>query len=127
MKTLYISLAFLIIILITWFLAFNFFIDSTIKNFNSELYALHDDILKEDYIRARTTMDRIVNKWEETEKIWIYFVNQTDIEDIKTAILKIDSYLKIENQSLTLLEIEEFKKFLRLVRGNENLSLENIF
>lgn len=127
MKTLYISLAFLIIILIIWFLVFNFYIDSEIQYFFSELDTLHEDILREDYIRARTNMDKIIKKWEGTEKVWIYCVNQTEIDEIKASIQNIDNYIKIENQSLALLEIEEFRKFLRLVRGNESLSLENIF
>jgi hypothetical protein len=72
-------------------------------------------------------MDRIIKRWEETEKTWIYFVNQTEIDDIKASILKIDNNIKIKNQELALIDIEEFKKFIRLVRGNESLSLENIF
>lgn len=127
MKTLYISLACLITILIIWFLVFNFFIDNAIQYFFSELDILHDNILKEDYIGARTTMDRIIKKWEETEKVWIYCVNQTEIDDIKASISKIDNNIKIKNQELALIEIEEFKKFVRLVRGNESLSFENIF
>lgn len=127
MKTLYISLACLIIILIIWFIVFNFFIDNAIQYFFSELDILHDNILKEDYIGARTTMDRIIKKWEETEKVWIYCVNQTEIDDIKASISKIDNNIKIKNQELALIEIEEFKKFVRLVRGNESLSFENIF
>lgn len=127
MKTLYISLVWLIIILLIWFVSFNFFINNSIKYFFAELYVLHDNIIKEDYIGAKPTIDKIIKKWENTEKIWIYFVNQSEVDDIKASIQKIDNYIKIKNQTMTLLEIEEFKKFLRLVRGNESLSWENIF
>ena len=127
MKTLYISLVWLIIILLIWFFIFNYFIDSSIKYFFNEIEVLHENILKEDYIGARTTMDKIIKKWEETEKAWIYFVDQTEIDDIKASIFKIDNYIKTENQGMALFEIEEFKKFLRLVSGNESISLENVF
>jgi len=83
--------------------------------------------MKEDYIAAKSTMDKIIKKWESTEKIWIYFINQTEVDDIKSSIQKIDNYIKTKNQAMTLFEIEEFKKFLRLVGGNESLSWENIF
>ena len=127
MKTLYISLAWLIIILLIWFFIFYISIDKTIEYFFNEINILHDDTLKENYVEAKNTMNRIIEKWIETEKSWIYFVDQTEIDEIKTSIQKIDNYITIKNQSLILFEIEEFKMFLRLVRGNESLSLENIF
>ncbi len=127
MKTLYVSLAWLIIILLVWFFIFNFLINNSIKFFFNELSALQDYLLKENYIEARTNIDRIIKKWEETEKVWIYFVDQTDIDEIKASIQKIDNFIKTKDQVLALMEIEEFKKFLRLVNGNESLSLENLF
>lgn len=127
MKTLYISLAWLLCIIILWFFVYNFILDNSIKYFFDELDILYDNIIKENYNEAKPIIDKINERWEKTEKIWIYCVNQSEVENIKASINKIENYIKIENQTMALLEIEEFKKFLSLVKGNESLSLENIF
>ncbi len=127
MKTLYISLAWLLIIIILWFFVYNFVLNNAINFFSDELNILHESVIKENYNEAKPNIDKIKKRWEETEKIWIYCVNQSEVENIKSSISKIENYIKIENQAMALLEIEEFKKFLSLVKGNESLSLENIF
>ncbi len=127
MKTLYISLAWLLIIIMLWFFVYNFVLNNAINFFSDELNILHESVIKENYNEAKPNIDKIKKRWEETEKIWIYCVNQSEVENIKSSISKIENYIKIENQAMALLEIEEFKKFLSLVKGNESLSLENIF
>lgn len=127
MKTLYISLIWLMIILLTWFYIFTMIIDSAIKYLYSELDTLYYNTIKENYSEARINADKITERWEEVESKWIYFVNQTEVDNIKASIAKINNYIKIENQSMILFEIEETRKFLRLVRGNESLNLENLF
>lgn len=127
MKTLYISLAWLVIIIVLWVFIYNFVLNNTINYFFEELDILYDKIMKENYDEAKPNIDKIKERWEKTEKIWIFCVNQSEVEDIKASINKIENYIKLENQTMTLLEIEELRKFLRLVIGNESLSVENIF
>jgi len=110
-----------------WFFVYNFVLNNAINFFSDELNILHESVIKENYNEAKPNIDKIKKRWEETEKIWIYCVNQSEVENIKSSISKIENYIKIENQAMALLEIEEFKKFLSLVKGNESLSLENIF
>lgn len=127
MKTLYVSLVWLLMILVLWFVIYTFIIDRTISYYFKELDILYDKILNENYISAKENVENIKEHWGNSEKIWIYCVNQSEIEVIKTSIRNIEDSILTENQTMTLLEIEAFKMVLRLVRGNESLGLENIF
>ncbi len=127
MKTLYVSLAWLIIIILAWYLIYYFSIDNAIKYFDIELKNIYNAVINENYNEAQMILNKVMKKWKDTEKLWIYFVHQGEVEDIIASIQKMDSYIKTENKSMTLSEIEEFKKFLRKVMGNESITLENIF
>ncbi len=127
MKTLYVSFAWLIIIILAWYLIYYFSIDNAIKYFDIELKNIYNAVINENYNEAQMILNKVMEKWKDTEKLWIYFVHQGEVEDIIASIQKMDSYIKTENKSMTLSEIEEFKKFLRKVMGNESITLENIF
>lgn len=127
MKTLYVSLAWLIIIILAWYLIYYFSIDNAIKYFDIELKNIYNSVINENYNEAQMILNKITEKWKDTEKLWIYFVHQGEVEDIIASIQKMDAYIKTENKSMILSEIEELKKFLRKVMGNESITLENIF
>lgn len=127
MKTLYVSLAWLIIIILAWYLIYYFSIDNAIKYFDIELKHIYNSVINENYNEAQMILNKITEKWKDTEKLWIYFVHQGEVEDIIASIQKMDAYIKTENKSMILSEIEELKKFLRKVMGNESITLENIF
>lgn len=127
MKTLYVSLAWLVIIILAWYLIYYFSIDDAIKYFEIEAKNIYNAVINENYNEAQIILNKVMEKWKDTEKIWIYFVHQGEVEDIIASIQKMDAYIKTENKSMILSEIEEFKKFLRKVMGNESITLENIF
>ncbi len=127
MKMLFVSLGWLFIVILIWGLFYYMSIEKTIDYFNTELKKINNSVANKDYNEAQTNIIKVLERWRKTEKIWVYFVHQGDVDDIGASILKIDAYIKTENNSLILSEIEQLKKALRMVQGNESLSLENIF
>jgi len=124
---LYISFAWLFIIILIWALFYFLSIEKTIDFFDIELKSIYSSAINENYNEAQINVNKIQEQWKKTEKLWIYFVHQGEVDDISASILKIDVYIKTENKSMILSEIEELKKLLRIVKGNESLSFENIF
>lgn len=127
MRMLYISLIWLVIIIIIWALFYFLSIEKTINYFDTELTKIYSAAFSEEYNDAQINITKLLEKWKKTEKFWVYFIHQGDVDNIASSILKIDAYIKTENKSMILSEIEELKKYLRMVKGNESLTLENIF
>ena len=127
MRMLLISFLWLLIIIVIWALFYYLSIEKTIVYFEDELKKIYESAFNENFNEAQANINRIIDKWEGIEKLWVYLVHQADVDDISSTIFKIDVYIKTENKSMVLSEIEEFKKLLRMVQGNESLTLENIF
>jgi len=122
-----ISFAWLFIIILIWALFYFLSIEKTIDFFDDELKKIYSSAINENYNEAQINVNKIQEQWKKTEKLWIYFVHQGEVDDISSSILKIDVYIKTENKSMILSEIEELKKLFRMVKGNESLSFENLF
>ncbi|HBB29630.1 MAG TPA: hypothetical protein DC000_10385 [Clostridiales bacterium] len=127
MRMLCISFAWLFIIILIWALFYFLSIEKTIDFFDDELKKIYSSAINENYNEAQINVNKIQEQWKKTEKLWIYFVHQGEVDDISSSILKIDVYIKTENKSMILSEIEELKKLFRMVKGNESLSFENLF
>ncbi len=127
MRMLYISFAWLFIIILIWALFYYLSVEKNIDFFDVELKNIYSSAINENYNEAQINVNKIQEQWKKTEKLWIYFVHQGEVDDISSSILKIDVYIKTENKSMILSEIEELKKLLRMVKGNESMSFENIF
>ena len=127
MRMLYISLVWLIVIILIWACFYYISIEETINFFNAELDKMYDATIDDDFSSAKHSVSILSERWKKIEKLWVYFIHQADVDDITTSILKIDAYIKTEDKSLILSEIEELKKYFKMVEGNESLTLENIF
>ena len=127
MRMLCISFAWLFIIILIWALLYYLSIEKAVDYFDVELKNIYVSAIGGELNEAQINISKILDKWKNTEKLWIYFIHQQDVDDISSSILKIDAYIKTDNISMILSEIEELKKLLRMVKGNESLTLENIF
>lgn len=127
MKNSIISIICFLIILAVWFAFYQFSISNIYDYFEENLNKLSEYILDEDFESASSLIDTIINEWNEIEKIWVFFVHQEDIDNIITSINKVKISIEMKNRLYTLSEIEDLMYILRIVRGNESLSLENVF
>lgn len=127
MKMLLISMAWLVIIVLIWAFFYYMSIEETIDFFDKELLKIYEAAINENFLEAKLNLDKVHDRWKKEEKLWIYFIHQGDIDDIDSSILKLYAYIKTENKSMILAEIEELKKNFKMVKGNESLTLENIF
>ena len=127
MKMLTFSFVWLFIVILIWSLFYYLSIEKTIDYFEDELKSISLLVSEDDYNQARVETIKILNRWNKTEKLWVYFVHQGDVDEISSSIRKIDIYIYTENKPLALSEIETLKMYLKMVEGNESLSLENLF
>ena len=110
-----------------WALFYNYSIVDTVDYSNEELNKLAELLNENNFEEAKLCVANIKNNWENVEKVWIYFVHQGEIDNIKAQINTIEIYVQNQESTFALVEIEDFKKLLNMVKGSECLSLENIF
>ena len=84
-------------------------------------------IYVDDWQKSEYDMLFYFEKWEDTRNLWVYFVNQSEIDEIDSSIRKLDSYIKNRNKNMAQAELEHLRVLFNVIKENECLSLENIF
>lgn len=127
MKGVIISITCLIIIIIGWGVFYYFSIEDTVNYYWDELDKLAYVVEDEKWAEADSMMETYLEKWEQTRNLWIYFLNQDNVNQIDVSISRLKDYISNKNVILSQSEMEELKCKFNFVDENECLSWENIF
>jgi len=127
MRMVVISAIFLIIMILIWVWFHFTSIEIVTSYYWENLIDLSNAIYNDDWDKAENDINKYSKKWEEARKLWIYFINQKDIDNIDASFRKLDVYIKNFNKTIAQAEIEELRTLFNVIKENECLSIENIF
>ena len=66
------------------------------------------------------------DNWKDVRNLWIYFINQNDIDNIDISMRKLDSFIKNRDKTMAQAELEHLRVLFIIIKENECLSMENI-
>ena len=123
-----------VIICITIFISI-FGLELYTQNFTSKTVSettelfdrLKENISKQDTEQINYDIDNIGNKWEEEQKKLAYYIEHDELEKVHTAIVKMKSYIKTENYSEALAELEDGKFVIEHIQEKNSFNLQNVF
>lgn len=126
MKMVATSLTILLLLIGVW-VWFHFTSIEPVTAFYYEKLAELSDLIEDgQWQRAEADMQVYNDKWDNTRNMWIYFINQNDIDSIDSSIKKLVSFIKNQDKNMSQAEIEHLKIRFNVIKENECLSLENI-
>lgn len=126
MRTLVLSLVILIIMLSLAWLVLYKYIEPVTNYFSQSCDTLFESINIEDWEKAEKYMQKYYGEWEEGKKLWIYIINQRDIDGLESSFKKVGVFIANKDKSLAQAELEHLKILFTVIIENERLSLENI-
>ena len=127
MRMVIISLCILVALLGLWGWFYYASVEPTINYYWDNLSSLSDIVGREDWETAKKNMDIYFDKWDEVKKLWIFFINQRDIDNINSSMQQLYTYLRNQDKILAQAELEHLMVLFYIIDENECLSLENIF
>ena len=127
MKSVIICIISIIAIVLIWVGFYYYSIEDTYLYYWNELDELTQIVNNENWDEANTKIELYKEKWEKTREFWIFFINQHHVNEIDISINRLQRYLKVEDNPLSLGEIEELKFRFKIVNESECLTFENIF
>ena len=68
-----------------------------------------------------------ISKWDEIKNIWVYFIDQKDLDAIETSIKKANVYISHREKSHAQAELEHMSILFNGIKENERLMIHNIF
>ena len=92
-----------------------------------KLTELTDVVRNEDWERAERDLAEYTDKWYETKKVWVFFVNQRDLDNIDSSIRQLGVYIENKEKVLAQAELEHLIVLFYIIDENECLTIENIF
>lgn len=126
MRMVLISFIVLLILISIWIWFHFTSIEPTTTYYYEVLTELSNLIYTEQWNKAETDLIFYYENWEDARNLWIYFINQNDIDNIDSSIGRLDSFIKNRDKTMAQAELEHLKVLFDVIKENECLSLENI-
>ena len=127
MRMVVISLIILLLMIGIWAWFYYVSVDPATTYYWDSLIKLSDIVRNEDWETAKRDISIYTDKWYEVKKIWVFFLNQRDIDNIDSSIRQLNIYIENEEKILAQAELEHLIVLFYVIDENECLTIENIF
>ncbi|HOW22477.1 MAG TPA: DUF4363 family protein [Sedimentibacter sp.] len=127
MRMVVISLIILMIMISIWAWFYYGSVGPVTSFYRDNLPVLSDLVKDENWDRAMKDIKEYTDKWYEVKKLWMYFINQKDLDNIDSSLEQLNIYIENKEKILAQAELEHLIVLFRIIDENECLSLENIF
>lgn len=127
MRMVVISFVILLLMIGLWGWFYFGSVDPITTYYWDNLTELTDIVRNEDWETVKNNMSLYTDKWYETKKLWTFFINQKDLDNIDSSIRQLNVYIEHEDKILAQAELEHLIVLFYIIDENECLTLENIF
>ena len=102
---------------------------SAVSQIKEHLNNTKEELVKEepDYDMALKKAKETFDKWEELDEIIVLYTEHSEIEKVSTAIISMQSFIEMEDDSQAVDSIDRCNYILENIESKERLSLDNIF
>jgi hypothetical protein len=103
------------------------FTEKTVKEIRETFSKIENEIVKQNIEQIKIELENISNKWEEKQKRLAYYIEHDELEKVHTAIVTMKSYIKTNDFSSAMAELEEGKFVIEHIKEKNSFNLQNIF
>ena len=103
------------------------FTKKTVKEITESFSKIENEIVKQDIEQINIEIETISNKWEDKQKKLAYYIEHDELEKVHTAIVTMKSYIKTNDFSSAMAELEEGKFVIEHIQEKKSFNLQNIF
>ena len=102
---------------------------STVSQIKEHLDNTKQELVKDepDYDMALQKAKQTYEKWEELYEIIVLYTEHSEIEKVSTAIISMQSFIEMEDDSQAVDSIDRCNYILENIESKERLSIDNIF
>jgi hypothetical protein len=121
-----ISLLVLLVLVGIWIWFHFTSVEPTTTYYYEVLTELSNLIYTDQWSKVETNMLHHYDDWNDVRNLWIYFINQNDIDNIDISMRRLDSFIKNRDKTMAQAELEHLRVLFIIIKENECLSMENI-
>lgn len=125
MRSFIISAIIVCILIIIWYSFFSF-LDSNVDRYLAQIEVLVKHIESDHWKEATKVQDKLYKNIEEHKKVYMFFLNHNELDDILNSIGKIERYIESKEKGLALAECATLNIHLEHILEKHSLTLVNI-
>ena len=103
------------------------FTGKTVKEITESFSKIENEIVKQDIEQINIEIETISNKWEDKQKKLAYYIEHDELEKVDNAIVTMKSYIKTNDFSSAMAELEEGNFVIEHIQEKNSFNLQNIF
>ena len=103
------------------------FTEKTVKEITASFSKIGNEIVKQNIEQINIELENISDKWEEKQKKLAYYIEHDELEKVHTAIVTMKSYIKTNDFSSAMAELEEGEFVIEHIQEKNSFNLQNIF
>lgn len=127
MRMLIISLIFLLLMTGIWMWYHFTSIQPMTEFYNEGINNLLTIVENELWEKADEDIGLFMDKWEEVKGVWIFFIDQNDLDSVESSMRKVGIYIKNRDKTHAQAELEHMRVLFHSIKENECLTIQNIF
>ena len=127
MRMVVISLIVLLVLIGIWVWFHFTSVEPVTTYYWENLILLSETIGEKNWKNAEDTMRYYLENWKKTRSLWVYFINQNEIDNIDISMERLTSYIKNKDINKAQAELEHLRLLFNIIKENECLALDNIF
>lgn len=101
--------------------------ESSANNISNMFSDLKFEIIKQDKNKIDEQIKNIDKRWGEMHKKLAYYIEHDELEKVDTAIVKMKSYIEMDEYPSAVAELDEGKFVMDHIKDKYLFSLQNIF
>jgi hypothetical protein len=127
MRMVIISLIVLIVMIGVWVWFHFTSVEPVTSYYWENLPLLSQQIEEGNWEKAKDDYEHYYSRWEEARGLWVYFINQDEIDNIDSSIKRLQAFIKNKDKNMAQAELEHLRIQFNIIKENECLALDNIF
>lgn len=102
---------------------------NAVDQMQERLSKTRQELVKEeaDFETAKKASKEAFDKWEEIDDTIALYIEHTEIEKVKTAVISMQSFIEMEDDSQAVDSIDRCSYILENIKRREEFSIDNIF
>jgi len=116
----------ILIIFVTGTFMINQNINQSCERLLEDIKVLDESVKNSEWNNAKDQLTNLKREWENTRKTWELFLEHNEMDSIDVVVARLDQYVEIEERSLALGEIAEFRLLISHIKDKESFKLGNV-
>lgn len=102
---------------------------NAVTQMSEKLDKTRQELVKEevDFESAKKVSKEAFDQWEELDNTIALYIEHAEIEKVKTAIISMQSFIEMEDDSQAVDSIDRCRYILENIKRREEFSIDNIF